>query len=369
MAKQDKSSLAARLLSKAKTEGADIFADSKFFTERKESTTPIPMLNVALSGSFDGGLSAGVTMCAGPSKHFKTNLSLAMIAPFMEKYPDAVCLFFDSEFGASFEYFDFFGIDKERVVHVPVSNIEDMKFNIMGMLEELTRKDNVVVFVDSIGNMASKKEVEDALNEKSVADMTRAKALKGLFRMVTPLLAIKDIPFVCVNHTYSEMSMHPRQIVGGGTGSYYAANAIFIIRRRQIKEGTDVVGYEFIIDVDKSRSVKERSSVPITVTFDGGIDPYSGLLDVGTALGYIDASKKGWYSRNNVPDDKGWRRKDTSSDEFWKPVLEDEKFLAAVKRAYMLSGGDGEATHSGIVFDEETGEILQGVIQDDAEAS
>ena len=47
----------------------------------------------------------------------------------------------------------------------------------MGQLEALDRSDRVIIVIDSIGNIASKKEMEDALDEKSVADMSRAKAL------------------------------------------------------------------------------------------------------------------------------------------------------------------------------------------------
>ena len=107
-----------------------------------------------------------------------------------------------------------------------------------------------------MGNLASKKEMEDALNEKSVADMSRAKALKGLFRMVTPYLNMKDIPLVAVNHTYKEIGLFPKDVVGGGTGIYYSADNIWIIGRRQEKKGTEIQGYHFIIKVEKSRFVK-----------------------------------------------------------------------------------------------------------------
>ena len=59
--------------------------------------------------------------------------------------------------------------------------------------------------------------------------MSRAKQVKSLFRMVTPHLSLKDIPMVVVNHTYKEIGMFPKDIVGGGTGSYYSADNIFII--------------------------------------------------------------------------------------------------------------------------------------------
>ena len=55
-----------------------ILAQSKFFTKKDMIPTSIPIINVALSGRLDGGLTPGLTMWAGPSKHFKTAFSLLM---------------------------------------------------------------------------------------------------------------------------------------------------------------------------------------------------------------------------------------------------------------------------------------------------
>ena len=95
-------------------------------------------------------------------------------------------------------------------------NIEEFKFELMAQLEGIERGDKVIILIDSIGNLASKKEVEDALSEKAVADMTRAKQLKSLFRMATPYLTMKDIPMIGINHTYKEQGLFPKDIVGGG---------------------------------------------------------------------------------------------------------------------------------------------------------
>ena len=145
--------------------------------------TDVPMLNVALSGSLEGGLAPGLTVLAGPSKHFKSSFALKIASAYMKKYPEAVMLFYDSEFGSPQEYFQNFDIDTDRVLHTPITNVEELKFDLINQLEQIDRDDKVIVIIDSIGNVASKKELEDTLNEKSVADMSRAKALKGLFRM------------------------------------------------------------------------------------------------------------------------------------------------------------------------------------------
>jgi RecA/RadA recombinase len=321
-----------------------ILSKSKFFTQKDMIPTAVPIINVALSGKIDGGLTPGLTMWAGPSKHFKTAFSLLMAKSYMDKYEDAALLFYDSEFGTPQSYFDSFGIDTERVLHTPLMDIEQLKFDIMKQLTELERGEHLIIVIDSIGNLASKKEVEDALSEKSVADMSRAKQVKSLFRMVTPHLSLKDIPMIVVNHTYKEIGMFPKDIVGGGTGSYYSADNIFILGRQQEKEGTEIVGYNFIINVEKSRYVKEKSKIPVTVSFDGGISKWSGLLDIAIESKHVVKPSNGWYAKVNSEtgevEDKKYRTKDTDTKEFWTSILADPTFLKYVEEKYSVTSGN-----------------------------
>jgi hypothetical protein len=195
-----------------------------------------------------------------------------------------------------------------------------------------------MIIIDSVGNLASKKEVEDALEGKSVADMSRAKQLKSLFRMVTPHLTIKDIPMIVVNHTYKEIGMFPKDVVSGGTGIYYSADNIFIIGRQQEKEGTELMGYNFIINVEKSRFVREKSKIPVEVSFEGGISKWSGLLDVALAGGFVVKPSNGWYSHKG--DEKKYRIKETYSKEFWLPVLTNKEFRQYVETNYKISSSN-----------------------------
>jgi RecA/RadA recombinase len=299
------------------------------------------MINAALSGDLDGGLTAGLTVLAGPSKHFKTSFALLMAGAYLEEHKDAILLFYDSEFGSPAAYFESFNIDTSRVLHTPIANVEELKFDIVAQLEEIDRKDKIIIVIDSIGNLASKKELEDAKSEKSVADMSRAKALKGLFRMVTPYLKTKDIPMLAVNHTYQEIGLFPKAIVSGGTGIYYSADNIWIIGRRQEKVGTEIKGYNFIINVEKSRFVKEKSKIPISVTWDGGIEKYSGLLDIALGASYVAKPANGWYQKVNT--DSGemegakYREKDTLSSDFWEPIFKETNFKEFVKSYYTIA--------------------------------
>jgi len=336
-------SLLEKLKKNTTIKDSAILSKSKFFNEKDMISTGVPMINVALSGSLNGGLTPGLTMWAGPSKHFKTAFSLLMAKSYMDKYPEAVLLFYDSEFGTPISYFETFQIDMDRVMHTPLTDIEQLKFDIMQQFQNIERGDKLMVVLDSIGNLASKKEVEDALEGKSVADMSRAKQVKSLFRMVTPHLNLKDIPMIVVNHTYKEIGLYPKDIVGGGTGSYYSADNIYIIGRQQEKDGTEVVGYNFIINVEKSRYVKEKSKIPISVSFDGGISKWSGLLDVALESGHVSKPSNGWYAKVDKSTgeigDKV-RLADTQTAEFMESILKDKDFQKFIQQKYEIAYGN-----------------------------
>lgn len=315
-----------------------ILADSKFFNAKDMIQTAVPMVNVALSGKLDGGLTPGLTVFAGPSKHFKTAFALLLAKAYLEKYDDAVVLFYDSEFGSPQSYFDSFGIDTKKIVHTPLTDIEQLKHDSMAQLNNIERGDHVIIIVDSVGNLASRKEVEDALDGKSVADMSRAKQLKSLFRMITPHLTLKDIPMIVVNHTYKEIGMFPKDIVSGGTGVYYSADNIYIIGRQQEKDGSELTGYNFIINVEKSRHVREKSKIPVEVSFEGGISKWSGLLDVAMNGGFVVKPSNGWYSRKG--EEQKYRAKDTYTKDFWLPILGSKDFQEYISKTYQISGSD-----------------------------
>jgi RecA/RadA recombinase len=337
--RKNKMSIMDKLKKNSKIKSTDILSESKFFTEKDMTPTSVPMVNVALSGSVDGGVTPGLTVLAGPSKHFKTSFALLMAGAYLDQHPDAVMLFYDSEFGSPQSYFEEFGIDTSRILHTPIANVEELKFDIIAQLEAIDREDKVIIVIDSIGNLASKKELDDAINEKSVADMSRAKALKGLFRMCTPYLAMKNIPMLAVNHTYKEIGLFPKDVVGGGTGIYYSADNIWILGRQQDKKGTEIQGYHFVINVEKSRYVKEKSKIPITVSWDGGVRKYSGLLDCALAGGYVTKPSNGWYAVvDQETGEVGSKvRYDITNDKsFWDPVFANTDFKEFLKKQYQI---------------------------------
>ena len=186
-------SLLDKMLKAGAVKSSSVLSKSSFFEEKNPIQTELPIVNIAFSGSLKGGLIPGLTVVAGQSKSFKTLLSLYCMKAYLDKYEDGVALLYDSEYGITPEYLESYNIDTDRVIHIPVEDVEQLKFDITKRLEQIEKDDNVFIMIDSVGNLASKKEVEDAMNEKAVADMSRAKALKSLFRIVTPKLTAKNI--------------------------------------------------------------------------------------------------------------------------------------------------------------------------------
>lgn len=346
-------SLLKRLAATSTVKEAAVLTESKMYNAKDMVPTPVPAFNVAFSGKLNGGYVPGFTMIAGPSRHFKTGFVLLMIKAYMDKYPDSVVIFYDSEFGTPQSYFDAFGIDTSRILHVPITDMEQFKFDIMNYFDPknkdgIKRGDKVLIAIDSLGNLASRKEVEDAVNEKSVADMTRAKQAKSIFRMVTPHLRMKDIPLVAIQHTYQTQETYSKTQVSGGTGGIYAADTIFIIGRQQETEGEGAKkvlnGYDFVINVEKSRYVREKSKIPVTISFQGGLSKWSGLFEWALEGKFIAANgKKNRYDGFSVVDqetgalsEEKWTRKETNTAEFWMPILTNKKFQDFVENKYKL---------------------------------
>ena len=349
------STLLEKMMNLGTVKSSSILSKSAFFNEKDTIKTDLPILNLAFSGKIDGGLVPGLTVFAGESKTFKSMLGLYCIKAYLDQYEDAICLYYDSEFGTSAKYFDNIGVDSSRVVHIPIEHIEQLKFDLVRRLdgvyndkgkktqEGIVRGDKVFIFVDSIGNLASKKEVDDAHDESSAADMSRAKAMRSMLRIITPHLTTKDIPCIMINHIYTTMDKYAKPVMGGGTAVMYAANQCFIISKYIDYDGTGtdkkITGKTFKINVVKSRFVKENSSFSFSVKVDKGINVYSGIFDEAVDLGFIKATG-GWYQ---IPDfatgsfiDKKIRRSDINK-QFMDSLLEYTPFKEALTNKYQYS--------------------------------
>lgn len=306
--------------------------------------TDVPILNAALSGEINGGLVPGITTIAGPSKHFKTLFGLKMAKAYLDKYEDSVIMIFDSEGGTNKQYFDFIGLDISRIIYENVTDIEDLKFKMFQLLEKIEKGEHVLILIDSIGNLASKKESKDAEAQNSAADMTRAKEIKSFGRLMNIRTKMKKIPCVIINHTYKTLEMYSKDVVGGGTGIMYSSDVVWIIGRNQEKneETKEIEGYKFNIKIEKSRFIKEKSEFPIRVSFEHGILKWSGLSDLASEFGLIEEiriSRKKGYSYTNKKNEKIEILDELidSDDKFWNMIISETNLNELIQKRYKLT--------------------------------
>lgn len=134
-------------------------------------------------------------------------------------------------------------------------------------------------------------------------------------------------------------------VVSHNTGAYYSSDNIWIVGRQQDKDGKELQGHHFIINIEKSRYVKEKSKIPITISFEGGINRYSGLLDIALEGGYVTKPKQGWYALVNRETgeivEPNMRASQLESNmEFWVNMFKDTDFNKFIERKYRMSMGD-----------------------------
>jgi D-lyxose ketol-isomerase len=154
---------------------------------------------------------------------------------------------------------------------------------------------------------------------------------------------------VAGNHEY----VLSNGLVVSNTGITYSADNIWIIGRQQDKDGTEIQGYHFVINVEKSRFVKEKSKIPISVSWNGGIQKWSGLLQVALNGGYVVKPKNGWYTAFN-PETKeeltgNLREAQTMTKDFWETIFTKTKFAKYIEDTFQI--GQREMLTESVVED------------------
>ena len=210
--------------------------------------TGVYILNALLSKSIrEGGVPADrITIFAGEPNTGKSYV-LYNIARNAQKAGFYV-LFIDTEHSVSRDSLKNFGIDPgvDKLKLVSSNNIEDLKFFLTKFLDGLKKEKmdgaeipKIIILLDSIGQLASDKEKSDALEGKIKTDMTRAKAIKQMFRIINSDLGYLRIPMVATNHTYDTTDFFPEQVMSGGKGAEYSASTIIFLSIAKLKTGNE----------------------------------------------------------------------------------------------------------------------------------
>jgi RecA/RadA recombinase len=251
------------------------------------------IVNAVVSGSIFGGIPSNkITALAGESGTGKTFFCLSIVKHFLDTDPDAGVIYFETESAISKQMIESRDIDSQRMVIFPVDTIEEFRTQAVRIIDKFmeqpkeTRKPLMFV-LDSLGMLATNKEVQDATDDKQVRDMTKSQLIKSCFRILTLKMGKANIPMLVTNHTYDVIGSYvPTKEMGGGSGLKYSASTIIYLGKKKEKDGTTLIGNIIKCEAKKSRLTKEGSKVETRLFFDQrGLDKYYGMLELGERAG------------------------------------------------------------------------------------
>ena len=239
-------------------------------------------LNALLSGSMYGGVPSNkITCLAGQESVGKTFFALSIAKNFLEENKENVIVYFESEGALTTNMITERGLDPDRFIVLPVATVEEFRTQCIKMVDGLDKDTKVMMFLDSLGNLSTRKEREDSASGSDKRDMTRAPVVRGTFRTIALKLATKNIPLIITNHTYEKVGAYvPTQEISGGGGIKYAASVIVTLRKKKFKDGTEVLGNIIKMKLVKGRLTKEESTIEAMLDYKTGLDQYYGLVEI-----------------------------------------------------------------------------------------
>lgn len=273
-------------------------------------------LNACVSGSLFGGWPNNRSCSiAGPSGTGKTYLILNSVKRAIDMGYNVI--FYDSEAAVDKTLMEKFNIDTTKVNYQPINTVQEFRTSvttITGRMQEIKRAGGttpkVMIILDSAGNLATAKEIEDARSGSEKSDMTRSKILKSIFRIIMTPMADLKIPFLFTNHTYQTQDFISRQVAGGGTGPEYAASIVLFLGKAQLKEGGEKAGIIVNAKPNKNRFAKPHP-IKFHLHFSEGMNKYVGLEqyvewdDIGITRGTIEkgvktpkSTARGWICKH-----------------------------------------------------------------------
>lgn len=179
--------------------------------------------NACLTGSMFGGIPNNrISALSGISGVGKTYLLLNIAREAQNK--GHFVIWYDSENAIEKKMLKQFGINPEMFRYEPSTSVEEFRTSITQTIDLLIEKKDAgmqipkVFFVlDSLGGLPTQKEIEDAKSGNDKADMTKAKKLRSIFRIISMKMGIIGATMALSNHVYENTNAYvPTAVQSGG---------------------------------------------------------------------------------------------------------------------------------------------------------
>jgi RecA/RadA recombinase len=370
-----KKSMRDRMLAASKSPYAGFFDDGDFGKIRDYIDMGAIILNCVVSGDpFKGFPSGRVVQFAGPESVGKTYVCMEAVKNAQKM--GYFVVYYDSEAANDSESVLKRGIDPGMFMYVPVPTVEDLVTSMINILDEADPDDKLMIVIDSVGNLSTKKELKDSGDGSETRDMTRAQKLKALFRTCTVKAGVKNVPIGAVNHVYANIGgglFGPSTVVAGGSGPAYANSCTLELTKAQLKRGDDVVGGIFTARATKNRLAREKTKVKFNIDHGSGISRYSGLYMIAVDLGWLILPDRARSYRLNpggvVPKECQGQSKEAKdhykkwldelptvpkdiieegkNEEFWMDFLTEKKFADVLRNIFAYGEATTELDFSG----------------------
>ena len=240
--------------------------------------------NACLTGSvFKGAPNNRILCLSGESGTGKTYLLMNMAREAQKK--GHYVIWYDSENAIELSQLVQFGVDPEKFRYEPVGTVQDFKTSITQTLDLLIEQKeagnqipNIFFVLDSVGNLATQKEIDDAKAASDKADMTRAKQIRAIFRIIAHKMGVIGATLAFSNHIYMTTDLFAQRVQSGGKGLVYGASIILNLSKAKLKEGSDNLQTGIVVtaEPDKNRFCKPVK-VKFYISYVNGMNPYVGL--------------------------------------------------------------------------------------------
>lgn len=254
------------------------------------SQSPYNDLDPIKTGTFIDKLSGiggvprkRITELFGDSGLGKSSVALQSVATAMES--GVRTLWCDVEFAFDERYARSLGVKTEALSLLQEQHAEDI---LDAIEKEIDQNNYDLIILDSIGGLLPRSEAEKGAGEKTIGG--QAGLVARFCRKVVPLLALRNVALVVINHSFTDIMSGAIKTSGGAKLEYHKSLSIRLRKSNKVlKNGEKIVGKVVLASVKKNKvAATEGMEIEATIMFGSGFESSVDFLEEMLASGEIE---------------------------------------------------------------------------------